>query len=183
MTFPEIRIWTYHYDKPLFNFNQHTTIQILRSSSKLKNFGENNNFRLMGFPMSDLTWSSLVLNLKVAFDLLTFSNFWTWDNSISRQLRHIHCHGLSIHRGIIIPSLLAFWLVISGSSRHVAKFFDDEISGCWPNDPESIPLLEFDVDPFKLLQKQPIALKIDSSTNQSCFTQLQLFYTTLISNI
>ena len=60
---------------------------------------------------------------------------------------------------------------------------DDEISGCWPNDPESIPLLEFDVDPFKLLQKQPIALKIDSSTNQSCFTQLQLFYTTLISNI
>ena len=172
MTFPEIRIWTYHYDKPLFNFNQHTTIQILRSSSKLKNFDENNNFRLMGFPMSDLTWSSLVLNLKVAFDLLTFSNFWTWDNSISRQLRHIHCHGLSIHRGIIIPSLLAFWLVISGSSRHVAKFFfDDEISGCWPNDPESIPLLEFDVDPFKLLQKQPMALKIDSSTNQSCFTQ------------
>ena len=77
MTFPEIRIWTYHYDKPLFNFIQHTTIQILRSSSKLKNFGENNNFRLMGFPMSDLTWSSLVLNLKVAFNLLTFSNFWT----------------------------------------------------------------------------------------------------------
>ena len=50
---------------------------MLRSNSKLKNFGENNNFRLMGFPMSDLTWSSLVLNLKVAYDLLTFSNFWS----------------------------------------------------------------------------------------------------------